>query len=226
MLLYGELEYGVLALLYCIQNVRTVVSYNYSVVQVLWFLAQCTFLEMYVGDLDPAYHHRIVICASTRRRIHPTKPREPSTMLRLSGRSSTMAVYRLLLLAPIRSYSLIPILYDSSNNLHRDMNYHPEQPARIDACIEALQPLDFIQLQDVSLQSPDGIRNAAFSQSELRHARDMLVEAHSEEFVSNLEQKCTNSKQRRIDEGRSPLGFVGYIDDDTYVTTETFDVCL
>jgi hypothetical protein len=29
-----------------------------------------------------------------------------------------------------------------------------------------------------------------------------------------------------MDEGRTPLGFVGYIDDDTYVTTETFDVCL
>jgi hypothetical protein len=62
------------------------------------------------------------------------------------------------------------------------MNYHPEQPARIEACIEALRPLDFIELQDVSSQSLDGQIDTAFSQSELRHARDMLVETHSEEF--------------------------------------------
>ena len=125
------------------------------------------------------------------------------------------------LLATSHPYSPIPILYDSSNNLHRDIQYHPEQPARIDACTEALEPLDFVQLQDVSVDSP-----SSFSSEELLHARDMLVEAHSEEFVANLEQKCRSSRQRRIDEGKMPLGFVGYIDDDTYVTTETFDVCL
>mmetsp|Transcript_8884 Transcript_8884/g.12645 ORF Transcript_8884/g.12645 Transcript_8884/m.12645 type:complete len:121 (-) Transcript_8884:4-366(-) len=29
-----------------------------------------------------------------------------------------------------------------------------------------------------------------------------------------------------MDEGKAPLGFVGRVDDDTYITTETYDVCL
>jgi acetoin utilization deacetylase AcuC-like enzyme len=140
-------------------------------------------------------------------------------MTKLSA-PSTLVAY-LLLLAPSHPYSPIPILYDSSNHLHRNIQYHPEQPARIDACTDALAPLDFVQLHDVSVGSP-----SSFSPEELMHARAMLIEAHSEEFVSNLEQRCRGSRQRRIDEGKPPLGFVGYIDDDTYVTTETFDVCL
>jgi len=115
------------------------------------------------------------------------------------------------------AFPSIPVLYDSSNNLHRDIQYHPEQPARIEACVKALRGISSVDLQDVS---------DAFSEHELLHARDMLVEAHSEEFVSRLERRCRDSRQRRIDEGNTPLGFVGNIDDDTYVTTETFNVCL
>lgn len=144
-------------------------------------------------------------------------------------RFTHLTVYGLLL-SLILSYSPIPILYDSSNNLHRDMHYHPEQPARIEACVGALQNLtsDRIQLQDVSVESSSSssTTTTGFSEDELVHARAMLVEAHSEEFVSTLETRCRTSRQRRIDEGSPPLGFIGYIDDDTYVTTETFDVCL
>ena len=144
---------------------------------------------------------------------------QPTTMTRVVAPFSFISC--LLLAIPIHSYSPIRVLYDSSNNLHRDIQYHPEQPARIEACVEALQPLDRIQLQDVSVDSEN-----SFSNDELSHARYMLVEAHSEDFVSTLEQKCRNSKQRRLEEGKTPLGFIGYLDDDTYMTTETFDVCL
>ena len=54
----------------------------------------------------------------------------------------------------------------------------------------------------------------------------MLEKIHSTEVITNLQTRCRDSRQRRIDEGKNPLGFVGYVDDDTYVTTETFDVCL
>jgi acetoin utilization deacetylase AcuC-like enzyme len=121
----------------------------------------------------------------------------------------------------LRCHALVPILFDSSNKLHRNIQYHPEQPARIDACVEALQKLDFVELQDVSETS-----SHAFSPGDLQHARSMLVHAHSEDIVSNFEKRCKNSKQRRVEEGKDPLGFVGYIDHDTFITTETFDVCL
>jgi acetoin utilization deacetylase AcuC-like enzyme len=118
-------------------------------------------------------------------------------------------------------HALVPILFDSSNKLHRSIQYHPEQPARIDACVEALQRLDFVDLQDISESS-----TFAFSPEELQHARAMLVHAHSESIVSNFENRCRNSKKRRVEEGKDPLGFVGYLDHDTFITTETFDVCL
>ena len=42
-----------------------------------------------------------------------------------------------------------------------------------------------------------------------------------------IETRCRNSKQRRLDEGKKDsLGFVGYFDDDTFVTTESYDICL
>ena len=64
------------------------------------------------------------------------------------------------------------------------------------------------------------------SDHELDYAKELLMRTHDPDLVLNLERKCRDSRQRRIDEGKDPLGFVGYIDDDTYVTTETYDVCL
>lgn len=128
----------------------------------------------------------------------------------------------------LRIHSLVPvpIFYDSSNHLHRNLQYHPEQPERIKVCVDALKTFDSKLINLVDL-SPSGIFQCQpCSPEELMHARDMLVAAHTEELVSNLEKRCSASRQRRVEEGRDPLGFVGYIDDDTYVTTETFDVCL
>jgi acetoin utilization deacetylase AcuC-like enzyme len=55
----------------------------------------------------------------------------------------------------------------------------------------------------------------------------MLVQAHSEDYVSQLEVKCRESKAARLQEGRTALGWIGFLDSgDTYMTTETYDVCL
>jgi len=148
---------------------------------------------------------------------------------------------------PFTSKNRIPILFDNSNHLHRSIQYHPEQPARIEACVAALQEYQLrndqdkqrsIQLIDVD-NSPAGtgstkdakknkgtILHQPVSQQELDRARSALLQIHDSTLVTNLEAKCRNSRQRRLEEGKDALGFVGYIDDDTYVTTETFDVCL
>lgn len=160
---------------------------------------------------------------------------------------------------------VIPVLYDSSNHLHRDLRYHPEQPARIDACVDALllrgrsddedhalSPI--ADVVDVAPEPPpandassaDGEartgdasavgqnprsallpRREPLSPSELDRARSLLVGTHSEEYVSKLERRCVDSRQRRIDEGKNSLGFVGYVDEgDTFLTTESYGVCL
>lgn len=138
--------------------------------------------------------------------------------------------------------SLLPIFFDSTNHWHRDIEYHPEQAERIQACIQAI--LDYkkqttdssVHLVDVApeeaaeeaaSESSDVVSNEPFSTKELNHARAMLVEAHSEDYVFKLEQKCRNSRQRRLDGGKNPLGFIGYLDEgDTFLTTESYDVCL
>ena len=141
-----------------------------------------------------------------------------------------------ILVRPAESLVHLPVFFDSSNHLHRDIQYHPEQAERIDVCVQALQKRkqaageSRIALVDVAETTTDGssseITYQPFSEEELDHARAMLVEAHSEAFVSNLERRCRDSRQRRIEGGKNPLGFIGYIDDNTYLTTETYDVCL
>ncbi len=125
----------------------------------------------------------------------------------------------------------IPVLFDSSNVKHRNINYHPEQPARIDTCVKKLKGLPGIRLIDISpYSSPtpldDNICRQPFSDKELEHARHMLLKAHSPDLITNLETRCQQSRQQRVEQGRDPLGFVGNIDEDTFVTTETFDICL
>jgi len=143
--------------------------------------------------------------------------------------------------------SPIRVLYDSSNHLHRDKQYHPEQPSRIDACVDAIikhkTELDngglrseFLELIDVAPMSSskrqrpkekDPILCIPFTEEELQHARDILTQTHTDGYVIKLEQRCRSSRQRRIDEGKDTLGFIGYVDEgDTFVTTESYDVCL
>jgi hypothetical protein len=89
----------------------------------------------------------------------------------------------------------LPILYDfSSNTLHRDIQYHPEflfdheQPERIETCVQALEEqkqdgecrIDLVDVADAS--SSENVHRL-FSQVEFDHARDILVQAHSEEMA-------------------------------------------
>ena len=125
----------------------------------------------------------------------------------------------------------VPVWFDSSNGGHVSLEYHPEQPARIDACVKALQQLDGVELIDTT-PNPNTLWGdalhtyAPFTEKELKHAKEMLLKTHDAEMVENLEGCCRKSRQLRVDEGRDPLGFIGYIDDDTFLTTESYDVCL
>jgi len=125
----------------------------------------------------------------------------------------------------------IPVLFDSSNGLHRNIYYHPEQPARIDTCVKKLKGQPGIELIDIAPgdaveNSDQEILRRPFTKDELKYAREILLKTHAPELIKSLEERCSESKNRRLKEGRDPLGFVGNIDEDTYVTTETFDVCL
>ena len=133
----------------------------------------------------------------------------------------------------------INVWYDSSNVWHRDIQYHPEQPSRIEACVKAIygSPLyssEAVTLIDVtednsfrySFITEKEWRSEPFSEKDLLHAKSMLQQVHGLDFVSNIEDRCRNSKERRIQDGKDPLGFIGYLDPDTYLTTESFGVCL
>lgn len=125
----------------------------------------------------------------------------------------------------------LKIFFDSSNYLHRDIQYHPEQPSRIEKCVKAIElykknaPFT-VELVDVSPLESEYIFHEPFSEQELVHARDLLCQVHSDELVQSLELKCHSSRDRRVGEGKDPCGFIGYLDPDTYLTTESFDVCL
>lgn len=124
----------------------------------------------------------------------------------------------------------IPIVFDSSNVWHRSIQYHPEQPARIDTCIKKIREIPGVEVFDVTpdptTQVINDIQLAPFSEEELQHARRILLQTHDPNLIDSLEMSCRESRKRRVEEGRPPLGFVGNIDEDTFVTTETFDVCL
>jgi len=162
--------------------------------------------------------------------------------------------------------AIIKVYHDSTNYLHRDVTYHPEQPARIDACVDLLwqeaaheasiqkekeEIRITLRICDVSPTSkPKRVNEAEttdsnndndndndndrkihhepFTEAELEHAQIMLTQGHTAEYVTSIKEKCRSSRQRRIDEGKDPLGFVGYVDDggDTYLTTESYDVLL
>ena len=162
-----------------------------------------------------------------------------------------------------KNNNIIKILYDSSNNNHRDLQYHPEQPSRIDACVDLLQQHNskdsdddcagvsestrrlFFDLIDVapassalSASTAINVANESnesneqdhsssfFSSSFLQTTRSILTQIHSEEYVNAIQIKCHSSRTKRIQDNKHPLGFVGYIDHDTFLTTESYDVCL
>jgi len=133
----------------------------------------------------------------------------------------------------------VKVLFDSTNQNHRDVKYHPEQPLRITACVNALQEynakglakesgvdLHIIDFANIPIGKGENTEHIPITDDELAHARSMLVKSHSEEYVMTFENRCRSSRQKRINDGKPPLGFIGYVDDDTFLTTETYDVCL
>lgn len=125
----------------------------------------------------------------------------------------------------------LQILFDSTNHFHRDLTRrtHPEQPARVTACLRALDrlPVELIDIADVP-NAIDGLtvdRYQPFDKQQLDHARDMMRATHRPDLVDALEDYCTLVKQERVQDGLPPLAHLDYIDRDTYLTTETFSVC-
>ena len=128
----------------------------------------------------------------------------------------------------------IPVWFDSSNDLHRDLRYHPEQPERITACVKALSQESCVKLMDIAPnpkimlgESSTIVESSPFDGATLQRARDILLQTHDPELVTNLETACHYAKENRISQGTDPLGHMGYIDSgDTYVTTESWGVIL
>jgi acetoin utilization deacetylase AcuC-like enzyme len=137
------------------------------------------------------------------------------------------------------------VIYDSSNHLHRDRTFHYENPERIAACISALvvaqqwnhtRNLELVDIAPPIYDSvtPESFRSMAqhrtresVTPEELTYARNVLLQTHQAELVTQLEERCYRSKEQRIQLGKSSLGYIGYLDGgDTYVTTETYEVCL
>jgi acetoin utilization deacetylase AcuC-like enzyme len=52
----------------------------------------------------------------------------------------------------------------------------------------------------------------------------MLIQAHTP--ISSRNWKNARNREQRIQDGKPALGHMGNIDADTYVTTESFNVCL
>jgi acetoin utilization deacetylase AcuC-like enzyme len=140
------------------------------------------------------------------------------------------------LLKDAQALATLPVFFDSSNHLHRDLSYHPEQPARITSCVQALdkfrqENVGRLELIDIAPGTPNPIEGVQaihepFTEAELKHARDMLLQAHTDDLVTQLEERSQKSRDRRIQEGKPALGHMGNVDADTYVTTESFNVCL
>jgi acetoin utilization deacetylase AcuC-like enzyme len=159
------------------------------------------------------------------------------TMNRSSGVPTLFLALSLHKALPAISFAAIPVLFDSTNHWHRDLQYHPEQPDRIAVCIRALEDLRrndpcLVELIDVaadrsaSIPHNEQATHIPVTEDELAHAKDMLLQVHASDLVLRLEERCNQSKQKRIEDGKPTLGHMGNIDGDTYLTTETFEVCL
>ena len=164
----------------------------------------------------------------------------------LYGRSLGAVAQALSLSTTSSSSRSTRVYFDSSNALHRDLRYHPEQPERITATIRALcrdrllhDKAPFLELIDVADEPQDllmqdgtsssvSIQGHPFTREELDHAKHVLGQTHSTDFIARLERQCQEALQRRQEQGKEDLlGHMGYIDGgDTYWTTYSFAVCL
>jgi hypothetical protein len=121
--------------------------------------------------------------------------------------------------------------FDSNNHLHRDLRYHPEQPLRISSCVEALDkfrrenPSHLLELIDVTTghQLIEGASHQPFTEEELM-LETVCLQAHTPDLVTQLEERSRNLVNNAY--RWKACGHMGNIDADTYVTTESFNVCL
>ena len=137
---------------------------------------------------------------------------------------------------------VIPILFDSTNHLHRDRYPHPETFERIDACVNILEPCSHVQLMDVATRRDvvsqhvhvsvvpseeeifhNSIQHVPFTEEELAHAQEMLLQAHSQEYVEALESTSASQEEEGA---TSTLEFLDNVDHDTYLTNQSYNVCL
>lgn len=177
-------------------------------------------------------------------------PTRSTTTVALSYSSSSQAPQSQLQQSNKRRTATFPVFFDSSNDLHRDLQYHPEQPARISACVKAIEEeirqkhedelskrhrtIDLVDVaprrtgvdgDDTELGTVTGpttvLRHEPFADAELEHAKSMLFCAHDDVLVAQMEHRCRTAKQKRKEDGKPPLGHIGYIDFDTctYVYT-------
>jgi acetoin utilization deacetylase AcuC-like enzyme len=132
--------------------------------------------------------------------------------------------------------------------LHQDIRYHPECPQRINHCLDEIRTIKDdvsngleVHLIDVACIEPQKDLGTDMSTSEyfkelsnpltpaeISLAESILSKIHDQEYIASLKNKCEQSRQNRIiDEGKNPLGWIGYIDgSDTYLTTESYNVGL
>ena len=126
----------------------------------------------------------------------------------------------------------VQVLYDSTHYLHKCIEYHPEQPERILQCVQTLQkyqaslPKTLLDIVDVSSKDRNDNTAICLTSEELSVARQMISLAHSESYIAKIESTCQTAKERRILDQKDPNGFLGYIDPDTYLTTESYGVLL
>ena len=62
-----------------------------------------------------------------------------------------------------------------------------------------------------------------FSDDELQHAREVLLQTHAPELVTGLEAKCQEARAQNVNVEVRPMR---RIDEDTYLTTETWNIVL
>jgi len=141
---------------------------------------------------------------------------------------------RILLLLRLSAFgfvdAIIPVYFDSSNVQHRDLNYHPEMPERIEVCVNALaeEDVELIDIaEDTSTTFDVNHKSEPFSDEELAQAEEALKRVHDPGLVSKIRDLCRQAQKERISQGKDPLGFMGHVDGgDTFLTTATYDVCV
>ncbi|KAL7479770.1 hypothetical protein ACHAW6_005493 [Cyclotella cf. meneghiniana] len=171
----------------------------------------------------------------------------------LARRRSSPASVRSLSLSA--SSSPLHIFLDSSQFSHRDIRYHPECPERIEHCLDAIRRTfslaegpampaavekrtvhvnDVASVPTASTNKFGAAGDSFFREfstpiaaDEFSYAETVLSAVHAPEYVASLKNKCETCRQRRIDEGKDPLGWIGYVDGyDTFLTTESYNVAV